>query len=529
MSLRLCIILLLFCFHYTVSGKVIIRGKINNYDGKTLIYYHPTIEGIYAPYSNKVKPLPNGNFRIEFENIGLGNVKINYKMLLYRFFHDENSQIYFEFNDEGINRPKKLSNDLFLTADSLKHLVTIKISGDYNHINEFYNRNLRSSYSTTRSVSGNYYSQFIYEAKSPYRASQIIDSLSNREIEQINELPWQINSENPTVQKKQEEIRAFLVNEVHAFYGAIFINGMFLKRKEQVTIMMNDSVAKPDIYSREWEQMIEQLTLDVKNDLMPIPNSPDYNDFMESMLYTLKNYKTYDFPQNPPPLDEMMIDLLFKYDTVFLSDKDSRFANELSVINRFLNDQLFYSPALLQAMYAMQAKYPKSANLDYYKPQIEKLKTNLETAQQGFDEGKIISANLNSFQSLIKRFEGKNLLVDIWATWCHPCIEDMRSKDVIKPFTESKSLEVLYISIDKPEWEDRWRQSIKINQLEGYHFRANSKFITDMWNVIGDFKGAIPRYVLIDKTGNIFKSTAARPSMGEELPKQIEELIAKMD
>lgn len=46
-----------------------------------------------------------------------------------------------------------------------------------------------------------------------------------------------------------------------------------------------------------------------------------------------------------------------------------------------------------------------------------------------------------------------------------------------------------------------------------------------MWNVIGDFKGAIPRYLLIDKEGKIFKSTAARPSEGNELVQQIESLI----
>jgi hypothetical protein len=46
-----------------------------------------------------------------------------------------------------------------------------------------------------------------------------------------------------------------------------------------------------------------------------------------------------------------------------------------------------------------------------------------------------------------------------------------------------------------------------------------------MWNVIGDFKGAIPRYVLIDKKGKISNSTAALPSQGNELIRQIELLI----
>lgn len=71
----------------------------------------------------------------------------------------------------------------------------------------------------------------------------------------------------------------------------------------------------------------------------------------------------------------------------------------------------------------------------------------------------------------------------------------------------------------------RWRQSIKINQLAGNHFRADTEFIKDMWEVIGDEKGVIPRYVLIDKEGKIFKSTAARPGNGSELVQEIESLI----
>lgn len=519
--------LVLTCISTVSYGKIVIRGKIRNYDGKTAVYYHPTIEGIYTPYSIKVQPLPNGTFRIEFENIGLGNVKVNYKMLLYRFFHDENSQIYLEFNDQGIDWPKRVDgNRIFTTTDSLKQLVTIKISGDYEPINQFYNRNLRSSYSITQQVDGNYYSKQIFKAASPAMALSVLDSLTQIEIDQINQLPWQVNTENPMIEKKEEAVRAMLTNEVYAFYRAIFLNAMFLKRKEQIS---SDSSAKPNVYNRDWELLIEKLADEMKWKMKPQPNSPDYNDLVESMAYAHKTYKQYFFPQNPNPLDEMLMDRLFKYDTTLISDKKVRFAFELSGLQRFLNDQSFYSPVLLHAVYDLQKKYPNSVNMDFYKPQIEKLRANLEIAQKEFKGGKIINSNYNSLNDLLKRFEGKNVLIDIWATWCHPCIEDFKYKSSIQPYRDSLQLEFLYISIDKQEWDDRWRQSIKINQLEGYHFRANSKFIIDMWSTIGDWQGAIPRYVLIDKKGNIFKSTAARPSMGNELPSQIAELVNKLE
>jgi hypothetical protein len=84
---------------------------------------------------------------------------------------------------------------------------------------------------------------------------------------------------------------------------------------------------------------------------------------------------------------------------------------------------------------------------------------------------------------------------------------------------------MLYISIDKREWKNRWLQSIKINELQGNHFRADKEFIDNMWDVIGGYTSAIPRYVLIDKEGRIFKSSAARPSDGDDLLQQIELMI----
>ena len=525
--------LLILFFYLPSEAKVAIRGKILQYDGKSRVYYRSTIEGIYTPYGNEIKPSSSGTFLIEFESEGIGNITLGYKSILYRFFHDVNSKINLEIDESKIVLPKRIQGvdvtDRYFIIDSVKQVATKLISGDHESINKFYNRSIRTSYSTTRAVGGNYFSKLIYEAPSPKRAMLIIDSLIRLELNQINQLPWRLETENQTLQKKEDENRQFLINEVHAFYNGIFLNGMFLKRKEQGIKSMNDSTAIIDIYNRDWEILIEKLADETAKNLKPTPNSNDYNDFMESLAYTLSAYKQYGFPQNPSSLDETVIDRLFKHDTILFSDKKSRFAYELSGLQRFLNDQLFYSPALLIAVYDLQKKYPNSANLGFYKPQIEKLRANLEIAQHEFKGGKIINSNYNLLNDLLKRFEGKNVLIDIWATWCHPCIEDFKSKSTIQPFIDTQRLEILYISIDKPEWEDRWRQSIKINQLAGYHFRANSKFITDMWNVMGDFQGAIPRYVLIDKTGKIYKSTAARPSMGEALPAQIEELINRID
>jgi thiol-disulfide isomerase/thioredoxin len=526
-------ITLFFVFVFLIAeAKVSIRGKILNYDGKSMISYRPTLDGVHAMYWIEVKPAPNGTFKIEYDCEGYGVTRVDFRSITFRFFHDNNARIYFEIDQSKINRHKHQGwHKHFYLLDSIKQVSTVSISGDYQEINRFYNSNIRTAYHLPNQVDGNYYSHMIRNAETPKRAMQILDSLTQREVKQIDQIGMSLVLEQKPKAKPEinDEIKKFLISEVQSFYGSIFLNGMFLKRKDQVIALSRDSTIELSIYNRSWELLIEQYEQDVRKNIVPAPNSNDYNAMMESLVTTLSGYREYDFPQNKYTLDEVVKKLLLEFDTTLFYDKKAAFAYIVDGLHILLNNQLYYSPELLTIFYDIQSRYPNSKHLAHFTPQVEKLKAYIQTSSEEFDKGIIVKGNYNSFSSLLKQFEGKNILVDVWATWCHPCIYDFQHNEVYKPLIDDENLVKLYISIDKPEWDDRWRQGIKYNKLEGYHYRGNHKFIVDMWEVLGQPVGAIPRYALVDKAGNVVVKNAFRPAEDGKLLGLINELLEKTD
>jgi hypothetical protein len=75
---------------------------------------------------------------------------------------------------------------------------------------------------------------------------------------------------------------------------------------------------------------------------------------------------------------------------------------------------------------------------------------------------------------------------------------------------KGKDIAFVSLSIDKMEHKDKWLKMIEDENLGGIQILAdqdwNSDFVT-AYNIKG-----IPRFILIDKEGNIVNANAPRPS-----------------
>ena len=102
------------------------------------------------------------------------------------------------------------------------------------------------------------------------------------------------------------------------------------------------------------------------------------------------------------------------------------------------------------------------------------------------------------FDGLIKKYRGKVVYVDFWATWCAPCNDGIAR---IKPLKEELAKEdIVFVYITNPTSPDKDYQKA-IPDIKGEHFKVSAddwNLLTSKFNIYG-----IPHYALVDKTGRI--------------------------
>lgn len=237
-------------------------------------------------------------------------------------------------------------------------------------------------------------------------------------------------------------------------------------------------------------------------------------------------------------------------DSVFFQKALNTYENKRSVLNelqlaeglKFVknNPDSYFSAALIfryKRLYDVDTivKYlktlsPKVQQSDFGKYAIEDLskRTNNWKLFAGiFDTAylRVITNIKNVYDVTLPSIKGKNIelsnyknkiiVLDFWASWCKPCIAAIPSINKLREEFKNEPVEFIAISVD--DNKAAWKNAVEKNKYNGIQLLDSEELTATYYKVLW-----FPKYVVLDKNGNVITDDAPSPQSGE-----LEKLIRK--
>jgi len=111
--------------------------------------------------------------------------------------------------------------------------------------------------------------------------------------------------------------------------------------------------------------------------------------------------------------------------------------------------------------------------------------------------------------ALLSQHKGRVVLLDIWASWCAPCLAELPASAAVAKRYQAQGLSVLYLSIDRDAKD--WRKALgRLRGGAANHFRFTNPVAA---RLLREFEiSSVPRYLVLDRTGAVRSPDAIRPS-----------------
>ncbi|PKB17658.1 TlpA disulfide reductase family protein [Flavobacterium sp. 5] len=217
------------------------------------------------------------------------------------------------------------------------------------------------------------------------------------------------------------------------------------------------------------------------------------------------------------------------YKTKFKDNKDWEFKKYLK-INEIItkNPKSKYSASLLaeeswnsKSDISKLQKMYKKLDLEFQDSStINVLKSNLFPEEISLVGKPIIDFELpneNGKQLQTKKYRGKILFIDFWASWCAPCRKQMPEIKRIYSQFKKYDFKILAISLDSEKDKQKWQNAIIKENSTWDNVIETGQFdgkVTQMYNI-----QSIPSNFLIDEKGTIIDQNISPEQLEEHLHK----------
>jgi len=104
----------------------------------------------------------------------------------------------------------------------------------------------------------------------------------------------------------------------------------------------------------------------------------------------------------------------------------------------------------------------------------------------------------NILKTILDRYKGKTVVLDVWATWCGWCIKGHEEMAPYKEELKDKDIVFVYLTSSSSPF-NRWMQYTSTVPGEHYYLtEEQDKYLSDkIWD-----SGGVPKYAIYDKDGN---------------------------